>query len=56
MSEHRLKALFVCSRNQWRSPTAERIWRDADDLDVRARGLSREAARVVTKADISWRT
>jgi hypothetical protein len=21
-----LKILFICSRNQWRSPTAERIW------------------------------
>ena len=31
-----MNVLFVCSRNQWRSPTAERIWRrhpvNANDL------------------------
>lgn len=46
--------LFVCSRNRWRSPTAEAIWRDSNDVSVRARGLSAEAARVVTRADIGW--
>jgi predicted protein tyrosine phosphatase len=23
----RIQVLFVCSRNQWRSPTAEQVWR-----------------------------
>lgn len=50
----RLNALFVCSRNRWRSPTAEPIWRNSDRLNVRARGLSSKAERVVTHADVSW--
>ena len=26
--DERLNVLFVCSRNQWRSPTAEKVWRN----------------------------
>lgn len=50
----RLHALFICSRNRWRSPTAEHIWRNSDRVNVRARGLSPKAERVVTHADVSW--
>lgn len=50
----RINALFVCSRNRWRSPTAEHVWRDSDRINVRARGLSPKAARVITHADVSW--
>lgn len=51
---HRINALFLCSRNQWRSPTAEQIWRDSQRVNVRARGLSPRAVRVVTEDDITW--
>jgi predicted protein tyrosine phosphatase/GNAT superfamily N-acetyltransferase len=51
---HKLNALFLCSRNQWRSPTAEHIWRDSSSVNVRARGLSPKARRVVVDADVSW--
>lgn len=50
----RINALFVCSRNRWRSPTAERIWRDSDLVNVRARGLSPKAARVIQAEDVQW--
>jgi protein-tyrosine-phosphatase len=30
--------LFICSRNQWRSPTAEAIWRRRPGFNVRSAG------------------
>lgn len=50
----RINALFICSRNQWRSPTAEHVWRDSPDVNVRARGLSSKARRVVGETDVNW--
>lgn len=46
--------LFVCSRNQWRSPTAETIWRRHPTIQVRSAGTSPRARRTVTAADIRW--
>ena len=54
MPSRRINALFVCSRNRWRSPTAEQIWRDSASVDVRARGLSPKAERVISEGDVSW--
>ena len=50
----RLRLLFICSRNQWRSPTAERVYGTRKGLDVRSAGVSRSARRRVTNADIEW--
>ncbi|MEO1544788.1 MAG: protein tyrosine phosphatase [Pseudomonadota bacterium] len=49
-----MNVLFVCSKNQWRSPTAERVWRKTEGLNVRSAGTSRSARRRVTVADIRW--
>lgn len=46
--------LFICSRNQWRSPTAEAIWRKHPDFNVRSAGTSPKAKRTVNAADIRW--
>jgi predicted protein tyrosine phosphatase len=46
--------LFICSRNQWRSPTAESIFRKHPDLNVRSAGTSDKARRKVTDTDIGW--
>ncbi|WP_284388869.1 low molecular weight protein tyrosine phosphatase family protein [Algimonas ampicilliniresistens] len=46
--------LFVCSRNQWRSPTAERIYRKDDSLNVRSAGVSASAKRRVSERDLIW--
>jgi len=46
--------LFVCSRNQWRSPTAERVWQSHPLLSVRSAGTSPSARRRVSAADIAW--
>jgi predicted protein tyrosine phosphatase len=48
------KLLFVCSRNQWRSPTAEKIFSRSAGLQVRSRGLSASAARPLSGSDVAW--
>jgi len=49
-----LKVLFVCSRNRWRSPTAERIYRGRPRIDARSRGISPNARSMVTSEDLNW--
>ena len=50
----RLKVLFVCSRNQWRSPTAEHLYRNDGRVQVRSVGVSKSARRLATIRDIEW--
>lgn len=52
--DQRMKVLFVCSRNQWRSPTAENIWRKNPLLQVRSGGTSPNARRTISVNDIQW--
>jgi predicted protein tyrosine phosphatase len=54
LSQKPFNVLFVCSRNQWRSPTAERLWRDSPRLNVRSAGTSSSARRVVSAGDLQW--
>ena len=49
-----LNLLFICSRNQWRSPTGEAIWRKDPDYNARSAGTSLKAKHTVSSADISW--
>jgi predicted protein tyrosine phosphatase len=53
-SSGRINVLFVCSRNQWRSPTAEQVWRKHPALSVRSGGTSPNARHHVSAADLSW--
>lgn len=46
--------LFVCSRNRWRSPTAERIYRGKAGLNVRSAGTSKAAVHALTADDVAW--
>jgi len=48
--------LFICSRNQWRSPTAEQVYRKHPMLAVRSAGTSPNARRKVSPDDIAWAT
>lgn len=50
----RLNILFVCSRNKWRSPTAERIYRSDARIAVRSCGLSKQAVRTISTKDVDW--
>jgi predicted protein tyrosine phosphatase len=54
MQQSRKHILFICSRNQLRSPTAEKIFSKSDRLEVRSRGLSASAVRRLTSDDVSW--
>jgi predicted protein tyrosine phosphatase len=49
-----LNVLFICGRNQWRSPTAARVFAHREGLQVRAAGLSPKSPRVVTRNDLEW--
>jgi len=50
----RLNVLFICSRNQWRSPTAEQVFRRHRALNVRSAGTSASARKQVGTADLAW--
>ncbi|MEM7358942.1 MAG: phosphotyrosine protein phosphatase [Pseudomonadota bacterium] len=47
--------LFVCSRNQWRSPTAEKVY-SRKGFSTRSAGTSPNAQRTVSARDIQWAT
>lgn len=49
-----INLLFICSMNQWRSPTAESIYRKQSHVRVRSRGTSRNARRTVSAEDLKW--
>lgn len=51
---NKLNVLFVCSKNQWRSPTAEAIYRGDDRVFVRSRGTARAAVQTIPSSDIAW--
>lgn len=46
--------LFVCSHNQWRSPTAERVYANDPRLDVRSAGVGAQATHRISEADLKW--
>jgi len=43
--------LFICSRNQWRSPTAEKVYSKDPHVHARSAGTSPKARNV---KDITW--
>ncbi len=49
-----MNILFVCSRNQWRSPTAETIYRNRPGLSVRSAGTEPSARTKFSQKDLDW--
>lgn len=49
-----INLLFVCSRNQLRSPTGEAMWRQRPGFSARSAGTSPHARRPISPADIRW--
>ena len=49
-----MNLLFVCTKNKWRSPTAENIYSNYPDLAVRSAGISRSARRLINATDMNW--
>lgn len=50
----RIRLLFLCSRNQWRSPTAEEVYRADPRVEVRSAGVSPSAKRRVSESLLRW--
>lgn len=51
---NRINVLFVCSKNQWRSPTAEAVYRDDPRVSVRSRGTAKSARQTLQAIDLAW--
>lgn len=49
-----MNLLFVCSKNKWRSPTAEKIYLNRPFIQVKSAGTSKHAKRKISKSDIQW--
>ncbi|UKS31360.1 protein tyrosine phosphatase [Paenibacillus sp. HWE-109] len=49
-----MKVLFVCSRNKWRSLTAEKIFAGQAGLDVRSVGTEEQARVRITSGHVGW--
>ncbi|EMB3080567.1 phosphotyrosine protein phosphatase [Providencia rettgeri] len=49
-----MNILFICSKNQWRSPTAEQIWRNHESWVTRSAGTSCNARCPVNADLIRW--
>lgn len=49
-----INVLFVCSKNKWRSPTGEVVFRKDNGLSVRSAGTSRNARKRISISDIRW--
>jgi predicted protein tyrosine phosphatase len=54
MADTKRNILFVCSKNQWRSPTAETLYRKQPNLSVRSAGTSSSARRHLNADDVQW--
>jgi predicted protein tyrosine phosphatase len=52
--QDKIKLLFVCSRNQWRSPSAEQVWRKDPRVLARSAGTSPNARHTISIADVQW--
>ena len=46
--------MFVCSRNRWRSPTAEKVFDGVDGIQARSAGTETGARIKVTAGHIGW--
>ena len=54
MKQATVNILFICSRNQWRSRTAETIFKNVQRHHAKSAGTENEARIKVTERLISW--
>ncbi|MDY6783195.1 MAG: low molecular weight protein tyrosine phosphatase family protein [Cyanobacteriota bacterium] len=48
------KLLFICSKNRWRSPTAEAVFSQYEGLEVDSAGLDRGAEVSLGSDAVQW--
>jgi predicted protein tyrosine phosphatase len=51
---YKQKLLFICSRNQWRSPTAELLFKNHLHYHARSAGTSEKARIKVNQKLVDW--
>jgi predicted protein tyrosine phosphatase len=51
---NKTRLLFLCSRNQWRSPTAEALFKNHPRYDARSAGTENAARIKVTACHLGW--
>lgn len=49
-----MNVLFVCSRNEWRSPTAETIFKNHELINAKSAGTSPSARIKINQKHIDW--
>lgn len=49
-----MNILFVCSKNEWRSRTAETIFKDIPNMKIKSAGTSKTARIRINKKLIEW--
>ena len=49
-----IKVLFVCGRNNRRSPTAEKIFKNNRRMFVRSAGLGDTSKHKINESDLAW--
>jgi predicted protein tyrosine phosphatase len=54
MVKSREQLLFICSRNQWRSPTAAALFKNSDRYVAKSAGTSDKARIKITVGLINW--
>ena len=54
MVTSREQLLFICSRNQWRSPTAAALFKNSDLYVAKSAGTSDKARVKITAGVINW--
>jgi len=54
MFKRRKKILVICSKNRWRSLTAERIYQNNPLAIVRSAGINPKARHKVSNRDVAW--
>ncbi|GGY55633.1 low molecular weight protein tyrosine phosphatase family protein [Pseudoduganella albidiflava] len=48
------RALFICSRNRLRSPTAEQVFANWPDVETDSAGLASDAAVPLSSEQLAW--
>ena len=54
MKSEKPRILFVCGRNKWRSPTAERMYAYDHRIEVRSAGVSAKSRHQLSINDVEW--
>ncbi len=54
MEDKHIKLLFICSKNRWRSLTAEKVFQGINGYEVKSAGTEEKARIKVTGGHIGW--